>query len=133
MTDVPAHLAYTAEHEWVDFDHDDPALARVGITAHAADTLGDLVFVDLPSSGSTVEAGQACGALESTKTVGDLYAPLTGEVIAVNTALIDDPAAVNVDAYGAGWLFAVRITGRTPLLSAAEYRALIENGAGARP
>lgn len=127
MTDVPENLSYTAEHEWVAFDPTDPTLAKVGITPHAADALGDLVYVQLPSPGDDLTAGGICGELESTKTVSDLYSPLTGETVEINTTLGDDPSVINSDAYNTGWLFSVRFTGKGELLTAAEYTALIEN------
>ncbi|HEY9306810.1 MAG TPA: glycine cleavage system protein GcvH [Microbacterium sp.] len=100
MTDLTA-LKYTAEHEWVALDGD---VATVGITAYAADKLGDVVFVELPAVGSTVTAATVVGEIESTKSVGELYAPLTGEVVEVNDAVVDDPSLVNADPFGAGWL-----------------------------
>jgi glycine cleavage system H protein len=104
MTDLTA-LKYTAEHEWVALHGD---VATVGITSYAADKLGDVVFVELPAVGSTVTAATVVGEIESTKSVGELYAPLTGEVVAVNDAVVDDPGLVNADPFGAGWL--VKIT-----------------------
>ncbi|KJL44886.1 MULTISPECIES: glycine cleavage system protein GcvH [Microbacterium] len=104
MTDLTA-LKYTAEHEWVALDGD---VATVGITSYAADKLGDVVFVELPAVGSSVTAATVVGEIESTKSVGELYAPLTGEVVAVNDAVVDDPSLVNADPFGAGWL--VKIT-----------------------
>ncbi|MDQ7879842.1 glycine cleavage system protein GcvH [Microbacterium sp. QXD-8] len=100
MTDLTA-LKYTAEHEWVALDGD---VATVGITAYAADKLGDVVFVELPAVGSNVTAATVVGEIESTKSVGELYAPLTGEVVEVNDAVVDDPSLVNADPFGAGWL-----------------------------
>ena len=100
MTDLNA-LKYTAEHEWVALDGD---VATVGITSYAADKLGDVVFVELPAVGSTVTAATVVGEIESTKSVGELYAPLTGEVVEVNDAVVDDPSLVNADPFGAGWL-----------------------------
>ena len=100
MTDLTA-LKYTAEHEWVALDGD---VATVGITSYAADKLGDVVFVELPAVGSSVTAATVVGEIESTKSVGELYAPLTGEVVAVNDAVVDDPSLVNADPFGAGWL-----------------------------
>ncbi|KAF2413267.1 glycine cleavage system protein H [Microbacterium sp. B35-04] len=100
MTDLTA-LKYTAEHEWVALDGD---TATVGITSYAADKLGDVVFVELPAVGSTVTAATVVGEIESTKSVGELYAPLTGEVVEVNDAVVDDPSLVNADPFGAGWL-----------------------------
>ena len=110
MTDLNA-LSYTAEHEWIALDGD---VATVGITDYAADKLGDVVYVDLPAVGSSVKAGQVCGEIESTKSVGELYAPLTGEVIAVNDAVVDDPSLVNADAFGAGWLVKIRVDAAAP-------------------
>lgn len=104
MTDLTA-LKYTAEHEWIALDGD---VATVGITSYAADKLGDVVFVELPAVGSSVTAATVVGEIESTKSVGELYAPLTGEVVAVNDAVVDDPSLVNADPFGAGWL--VKIT-----------------------
>ncbi|MFK4807940.1 glycine cleavage system protein GcvH [Microbacterium sp. ZW CA_36] len=100
MTDLTA-LKYTAEHEWIALDGD---VATVGITAYAADKLGDVVFVELPAVGSTVTAATVVGEIESTKSVGELYAPLTGEVLEINDAVVDDPSLVNADPFGAGWL-----------------------------
>lgn len=104
MTDLAA-LKYTEEHEWVALEGD---IATVGITDYAADKLGDIVYVDLPSVGSIVTAGAVCGEIESTKSVGELYAPLTGEVVEVNAEVVDDPASVNGDAFGA-WLLKIRV------------------------
>ena len=104
MTDLTA-LKYTAEHEWVALDGD---VATVGITSYAADKLGDVVFVELPAVGTGVTAASVVGEIESTKSVGELYAPLTGEVLEVNDAVVDDPSLVNADPFGAGWL--VKIT-----------------------
>lgn len=104
MTDLTA-LKYTAEHEWVALNGD---VATVGITSYAADKLGDVVFVELPAVGSSVTAATVVGEIESTKSVGELYAPLTGEVVEVNDAVVDDPSLVNADPFGAGWL--VKIT-----------------------
>lgn len=114
---VRPDLRYSEEHEWVD----DSSPARVGVTAVAADALGEVVFVDLPQAGSRVSAGQVCGELESTKAVSDLYSPVSGTVVAVNEALEDDPAVINTDPYGAGWLFTVEVSGEGELLSAQEY------------
>lgn len=100
MTDLTA-LKYTAEHEWVALVGD---VATVGITSYAADKLGDVVFVELPAVGTSVTAATVVGEIESTKSVGELYAPLTGEVVEVNDAVVDDPSLVNADPFGAGWL-----------------------------
>ncbi|WP_181787133.1 glycine cleavage system protein GcvH [Streptomyces phytophilus] len=117
----PEHLRYSKEHEWVATDD---GIATVGITAHAADALGDVVFVQLPEVGDAVTAGESCGELESTKSVSDLYAPVTGEVTAANQDVVDDPALVNSGPFGDGWLFRVRVAGESAdLMSAAEYTA----------
>lgn len=107
MTDV-SRLKYTAEHEWIAFDGD---TATFGITDFAADKLGDVVFVDLPGVDAGVTAGEVCGEIESTKSVGELYAPLTGTVVAVNQAAIDDPSLVNSDPFGEGWLVRIAVDG----------------------
>jgi glycine cleavage system H protein len=121
---IPGHLYYTSDHEWVS----DPGgpIARVGITDYAQEALGDVVFVDLPGLGETVNAGEACGEIESTKSVSELFSPVSGKVEAVNDAVLDAPEAVNSDPYGAGWLFAVRTDGQLPpvLLDASGYAAL---------
>jgi glycine cleavage system H protein len=124
MSDNPQHLRYSKEHEWLS----DAAngVATVGITEHAANALGDVVFVQLPEVGDTVTAGETCGELESTKSVSDLYSPVNGEVVEANQDVVDDPALVNSAPFEGGWLFKVRISG-TPddLLSADEYTAFI--------
>jgi glycine cleavage system H protein len=122
---VPEELRYTAEHEWVAVDG---SVASVGITEHAAEALGDVVYVAPPAVGATVTAGEPCGEIESTKSVSDLYSPVDGEVTEVNSDVEDDPGQVNTDPYGAGWIFKVRLSGDSPddLLSAEEYTALIK-------
>lgn len=105
MTDLTA-LHYTAEHEWIALDGD---VATIGVTDYAAEKLGDVVFVELPSVGTTVTAGDVCGEIESTKSVGELYAPLSGEVVEINDAVVDDPSLVNASAFGDGWLIKVRV------------------------
>ena len=119
MSKVVAELKYSAEHEWV--ASDGPGPAGIGISAVAADALGDIVYVDLPEVGSTVTAGETCGEVESTKSVSDLYAPVTGEVTEVNDAVVGDPSLINSDPYGAGWLFKVAAESDGPLLSAEDY------------
>ena len=123
MTDITA-LKYTAEHEWIAFDGD---VATVGITDYASDKLGDIVFVELPTVDSGVSAGQVCGEIESTKSVGELYAPLTGDIVAVNQAVIDDPSLVSSDPFGEGWLLkiAVASTNSADLLDRQAYLGLI--------
>ena len=103
----PEDLKYTAEHEWVRSPGESEGSVRIGITHYAQDALGDIVYVSLPEVGESVSAGDACGELESTKSVSDVYAPLTGEVSARNTSLDATPELVNNDPYGAGWLYEV--------------------------
>lgn len=122
MSAVPADLQYTAEHEWVRLEGD---VATVGITQYAADALGDVVYVDLPKVGSSVTSGSIVGEVESTKSVGELYAPLDGEVVEANDAVVDAPETINSDPYGDGWLVKVRVSETPALMSADEYRALI--------
>ena len=117
MSKVLASLRYSAEHEWVDAS----TPTKVGITQVAADALGDVVYVDLPEVGDAVTAGETCGEVESTKSVSDLYAPVTGTIVEVNQEAIDNPAILNEDPYGAGWLFTVEVAEEGPLLSAADY------------
>ena len=118
--EIPSDRAYTAEHEWID----DADPAAVGITRHAADALGDVVYVDLPEVGRTVTAGEPFGEIESTKSVSDLYAPSAGEIVAVNEALSDDPGIINRDPYGEGWLVRIRVTEPGSTMDADAYRAL---------
>ncbi|HJQ07219.1 MAG TPA: glycine cleavage system protein GcvH [Nocardioides sp.] len=125
----PADLKYTAEHEWVRDPGTADGSVRVGITDYAQDALGDIVYVSLPEVGATVTAGESCGELESTKSVSDVYAPITGEVVARNDALDATPELVNSDAYGEGWLFEVVPADRGDLdglLDAAAYEAGLE-------
>ncbi len=121
MTEL-TDLKYTAEHEWVALSGD---VATVGITDYAAEKLGDVVYVDLPAVGTTVTAGAVCGEIESTKSVGELYAPLTGEVVEINDAVVDDPSQVNADAFGA-WLVKIQVDPAdvAALLDRAAYVAL---------
>ncbi|WP_029144530.1 glycine cleavage system protein GcvH [Microbacterium luticocti] len=125
MTDLTS-LSYTAEHEWIDRDGE---IATVGITDYAADKLGDVVYVDLPAVGQAVTAGEVCGEIESTKSVGELYSPITGEVVEVNTALDDDPSVINSDAFGDGWLVKIRGTESVELLDRDAYLALTDGAA----
>ena len=101
----PDDLKYTAEHEWVRSPGETEGSVRIGITHFAQDALGDIVYVSLPAVGDTVSAGAACGELESTKSVSDVYAPVDGEVVAVNESLDATPELVNSDPYGGGWLY----------------------------
>lgn len=115
-------LKYTAEHEWVLVDGD---IATVGITAFAADKLGDVVFVDLPEVGSNLAIGKVVGEIESTKSVGELFAPVEGEVVEINDAVVATPELVNSDPFGDGWLVKVRFVALPELLSFDEYNALV--------
>mgnify|MGYP006207197721 CR=1 FL=1 len=117
----PENLKYTKEHEWVLIEGD---VATVRITQYAADALGEIVYVDLPKPGSSTSYMKICGEIESTKSVGELYAPMDGEVIEANTALGNSPEAINQDPYGAGWLIKIKYTQLPELLSAAEYSQL---------
>jgi glycine cleavage system H protein len=120
---VPGDLQYTRTHEWVRREGDS---ATVGITDHAQDELGDVVFVELPEEGATFGAGDAFGTIESVKAVSDLYAPISGEVVEVNSALDDAPEKVNEDPYGNGWMIRLRVSGEGDLLSAEEYEKVLE-------
>lgn len=124
MSINPEQLHYSKEHEWLSAPAD--GIATVGITSHAADALGDVVFVQLPEVGATVTAGEPCGELESTKSVSDLYSPVTGEVSEINQDVVDDPSLVNSAPFAEGWLFKVKGSPEgAELLSAAEYDAFI--------
>jgi len=122
----PEDLKYTTEHEWLRSPGEHEGSVRVGITHFAQDALGDIVYVSLPAVGDTITGGESCGELESTKSVSDVYAPVSGEVVAVNAALDATPELVNDDPYGGGWLFEVvpadagEVDG---LLDAAAYEA----------
>lgn len=123
---VPAELRYSTDHEWVRTEDD---MVRVGITDYAQDALGDVVYVDLPEIGATLEVGASFGEVESTKSVSDLFAPVTGEVVEVNDALGDNPEHINDDPYGDGWICVVRPShpaALESLLDADAYVALIE-------
>ena len=121
---VPEELQYTRSHEWVRREGE---TATVGITDHAQDELGDVVFVELPEEGTSFSAGDAFGTVESVKAVSDLYAPVGGEVVEVNEALNDSPEKINEDPYGDGWIIKLRPSGEEgELLSAEEYERLIE-------
>jgi glycine cleavage system H protein len=126
----PDELKYTAEHEWVRDPGDSPGTVRVGITHYAQDQLGDIVYIQLPDVGTEVVAGEPCGELESTKSVSDLYAPVTGTVAGRNEELDTNPELVNSDPYGSGWL--IDITPAEPeavadLMSAADYQEQISS------
>ena len=124
---TPDDRRFTREHEWV--SNLDDGTVRIGITDFAQDALGDVVFVALPDVGTVLSAGDACGEVESTKSVSELYAPVSGEIVRVNAALTDAPETVNSDPYGAGWMVEVRPSEPpTDLLGSAEYRGLIGEG-----
>jgi len=123
---VPADLRYSTDHEWARTDGD---RVRVGITDYAQDALGDIVFVDLPAVGDEVTAGATLGEIESTKSVSELFAPVSGTVVAVNGDLSDSPERINSDPYGEGWICEISLSGGTGLdglLDAAAYAALTE-------
>jgi glycine cleavage system H protein len=123
----PQQLRYSKEHEWLSAAGED-GVSTVGITEFAANSLGDVVFVQLPEVGTAVTAGETCGELESTKSVSDLYAPVTGEVTEINEDVVNDPALVNSAPFEGGWLFKVRVTAEPDeLLSADEYAAFTQN------
>jgi glycine cleavage system H protein len=123
---VPEELRYSNDHEWVSRDGD---VVRVGITDYAQDALGDVVFVQVPAVGAVLKAGESFGEVESTKSVSDVYATVTGTVVEVNEALADGPQALNEDPYGDGWICTIRMSDPAEfdaLLDAAAYGALIE-------
>ncbi|MFR9797094.1 glycine cleavage system protein GcvH [Streptomyces sp. MS06] len=118
----PQQLRYSKEHEWLSAAED--GVSTIGITEHAANALGDVVFVQLPDVGTTVAAGESCGELESTKSVSDLYSPVSGEVTEINEDVVSDPSLVNTAPFEGGWLFRIRVTEEPQeLLSADEYDA----------
>ena len=120
---VPGDLQYTKSHEWVRVED---GVATIGITDHAQDELGDVVFVELPEQGATLEAGDSFGAVESVKAVSDLYAPVGGEVVEVNGALEDSPEKINEDPYVEGWILKLQMSDEGDLLSAPDYEKLLE-------
>lgn len=122
---IPEDLYYSEEHEWVRIEDE---IATIGITDYAQDALGDIVYVDLPAVGDSIEAGAVIGELESTKSVSEIFAPIAGEIIARNDALEGSPEVVNSDPYGEGWLFKVRPGDEDPkagLLESEAYQAII--------
>ena len=120
---VPEELRYTKSHEWVRTEDD---TATIGITDHAQDELGDVVFIELPEEGDTFDAGDSFGTVESVKAVSDLYTPIGGEVVEVNEALGDSPEKINEDPYGDGWIVKLRVSEEGDLLSASEYEQFLE-------
>ncbi|QFI38804.1 glycine cleavage system protein GcvH [Moritella marina ATCC 15381] len=128
MSNIPAELKYATSHEWVRREED--GTFTVGITEHAQGLLGDMVFIDLPDVGDEVEAGEDCAVGESVKAASDIYAPISGEVVAINEELEDSPELVNSDAFGEGWLFRVKASDESQLealLDAAGYAESIED------
>ena len=122
---IPGELKYTSEHEWVRVDGQD--IVSVGITHYAQESLGDIVFVSLPSIGATVSAGDSCGEVESTKSVSELYAPVSGQIVEVNGSVDDNPEMINSAPYGDGWLMKIRLSEPAQLdglLSASEYEGI---------
>lgn len=127
MSDVPADLKYTKTHEWV--KRNDDGSITVGITAHAQDLLGDMVYVEVPEAGNSLSAGEDCAVVESVKAASDVYAPVAGEIVEGNEALADSPETVNKDPFGEGWLFKMKPSDSAEvdaLLDAAAYRELVE-------
>jgi glycine cleavage system H protein len=125
----PADLRYTREHEWLSTSGD---VATVGVTQHAQSELGDIVYVELPKPGTHVVAGEQLGTVESVKAVSELYAPASGEVVEINTALVGSPETINGDPYGAGWLVKIKMANPDEpreLLTAEQYRKHVENEA----
>jgi glycine cleavage system H protein len=120
---IPEDLQYTKSHEWVRMDGD---TATIGITDHAQDELGDVVFVELPDAGASFDAGESFGTVESVKAVSDLYTPVGGEVVEINSALEDAPENINEDPYGEGWIVKLRTTDEPDLLSPQEYEKVVE-------
>lgn len=125
MSNTPNDLKYASSHEWARLDGD---VVTVGITDHAQEALGDLVYVELPDVGATVAAGDEAGVVESVKAASDIYAPVSGEVIAVNEALGDTPEIINTDPYNEGWIYKIRVTDVSELdnlMSGEEYDAQV--------
>lgn len=128
MSEIPGDLKFNKSHEWARVEDD--GLVRVGISDHAQAQLGDLVYVELPEIGASVVAGNAAAVVESVKAASDIYSPVSGEVVEVNELLSDKPETINEDAFGEGWIFAVRPSDRAELetlLDAAAYEELIEH------
>ena len=127
MSTLPTDFLYSEEHEWVNTSAVvEGETVRVGITHIAAEALGEIVFVELPEVGTEVEAGEAFGEVESTKSVSDIYAPVSGEIVAVNEALDDNAGLINEDSYGEGWLYEVKVTESGDLMNAEAYAAANE-------
>lgn len=128
MSEIPSELAYVKSHEWIQAEDD--GSVTVGATDYAQESLGDLVFVELPEVGDMLSAGDACAVVESVKAASDIYAPVSGEVLEVNTNLADSPELVNQDAYGDGWLMKIKLTDDSELddlMSADDYQKFLED------
>ena len=126
MSNIPAELRYLSSHEWLRVEDDGTAV--VGITDHAQDAMGDLVFVETPELGSTVSASEEAGVVESVKAASDIYAPVSGEIVAINESLEDAPETVNQDPYGDGWMFRIKMSDASEvekMLSADDYAEMI--------
>jgi glycine cleavage system H protein len=124
MSNIPADLKYTKSHEWLKLNADGTAV--VGITDHAQDQLGDMVYVEVPEAGRSLQAGEACAVVESVKAASDVYAPVAGEVLEGNAGLADAPESVNQDPYGSGWLLKMKVAGDTAgLMDAAAYETFL--------
>jgi len=124
MSEIPSDLRYAESHEWV--EQLDDGLVRVGISDHAQEQLGDLVFIELPEAGAKLNRGEACAVVESVKAASDIFAPVSGEVVGVNESVVDSPETVNGDPYGDGWLFTVKPADGgdlDALMNADEYKA----------
>lgn len=125
MSNIPLDLKYAKSHEWVRVNGD---TAVMGITDHAQHELTDIVFVELPEAGKKVKAGDACAVVESVKTAGDIYSPVSGEILEVNPAIVADPALVNTEPFGGGWFYKIKLSNPAELnalLSPEKYKALI--------
>ena len=122
MTNTPGNLKYTKEHEWI--EERGEKLIRFGITDYAQGALGDIVYVQLPKVGDVIEAGKVCGEVESTKSVSEIFAPVSGTIVAVNSSLDSAPETINSDPYGSGWIAEVEVSAAGDLLSSDEYQAL---------
>ena len=124
MSNIPQELKYTKEHDWVALG-DQSSVVRIGITDFAQSALGDIVYIQLPKIGDTLSADSVCGEVESTKSVSEIYAPVSGKVLAINPALEKNPEVINSDPYGAGWIAEIEFTGSLDgLLSAVDYQNL---------
>ncbi|MFN3713749.1 MAG: glycine cleavage system protein GcvH [Alcanivoracaceae bacterium] len=130
MSHIPAELRYAKSHEWIRLEDD--GTAYIGISEHAQDAMGDLVYVELPEVGQKVAVSDETGVVESVKAASDIYAPVSGEIVAVNEALNDTPELVNQDCYGDGWLYRIKVADKAELddlFSAEEYAAQLEEDA----